>query len=87
MLCRSYDYSSNAKKMKLFPATLKDAALRWFMGLVSNSFATWDVMKWVFLKKYQYYCNTRDLREEIFGMTQKEGESLEDLVERFQYNF
>ena len=52
----------------------------------SNSIATWDVMKKVLLKKYQDYCKTRDLREEIFGMTQKEGESLEDLVERFQYN-
>ena len=33
VLCRSYDYSSNAQKLKLFPTTLKDAALRWFMGL------------------------------------------------------
>ena len=32
VLCRSYDYSSNAHKLKLFPATLKDATLRWFMG-------------------------------------------------------
>ena len=27
ILCRSYDYSSNAHKLKLFPATLKDSAL------------------------------------------------------------
>ena len=40
-------------------------------------------MKKVFLKKYQDYCKTMNLREEIFGMTQKEGESLEDLVEIF----
>lgn len=86
VLCRSYSYSSNAHKLKLFPATMKDAALKWFMGLASNSFTTWDEMKKVFLKKYQDYCKTRDLREEICGMTQKEGESLEDLVERFQYN-
>ena len=56
------------------------------MGLGSKSIATWDEMKKVFLKKYQDYCKTRDLKEEIFGMTHKEGESLEDLVERFQYN-
>ena len=33
ILCRSYDYISNAKKLKLFPATLKGNALRWFMSL------------------------------------------------------
>jgi hypothetical protein len=33
MLCRSYDYISNAQKLKLFPTTLKGNALRWFMSL------------------------------------------------------
>jgi len=37
VLCRSYDYISNAQKLKLFHATLKGAALRWFMGLGSAS--------------------------------------------------
>lgn len=32
VLCRSYDYTSDAQKLKLFPATLKGVALRWFMG-------------------------------------------------------
>lgn len=32
-LCRSYDYSSYAQKLKLFPTTLKDSALHEFMGL------------------------------------------------------
>jgi len=32
-LCRSYDYSTNDQKLRLFPATLKDSALHWFMGL------------------------------------------------------
>jgi hypothetical protein len=27
MLCRSYDYMSDAQKLKLFPATLKNVAL------------------------------------------------------------
>jgi hypothetical protein len=30
ILCRSYDYISNAQKLKLFPATLKVNTLRWF---------------------------------------------------------
>jgi hypothetical protein len=33
ILCRSYNYVQDAQKLKLFPATLKDSALRWFMGL------------------------------------------------------
>jgi hypothetical protein len=33
ILCRSYDDVSNAKKLNFFLATLKDATLRWFMGL------------------------------------------------------
>lgn len=33
ILCRSQDYSSDAQKLNVFLATLKDAKLRWFMGL------------------------------------------------------
>ena len=33
ILCRSYNYLQDAQKLKLFPATLKDSALRWFMSL------------------------------------------------------
>jgi hypothetical protein len=33
ILCRSYDYVTPAQKLKLFPATLKGNALRWFMSL------------------------------------------------------
>jgi hypothetical protein len=33
VLCRSYDYVTDAQKLNLFPATLKSIALRWFMGL------------------------------------------------------
>ena len=33
ILCRSYNYLQDAHKLKLFPVTLKDSTLRWFMGL------------------------------------------------------
>ena len=33
ILCRSYNYLQEAHKLKLFPTTLKDSTLRWFMGL------------------------------------------------------
>jgi hypothetical protein len=45
ILCRSYDYISNAQKLKLFPAALKGNALRWFMSLGSHVITTWDQMK------------------------------------------
>lgn len=86
VLCRSYDYISDAQKLKLFPATLKGVALRWFMGLGFASTRTWNDMKETFLSKYQDYCRTKDLKEEVFKMSQKEDESLEDYVEWFHYN-
>jgi hypothetical protein len=86
ILCRSYDYVSNAQKLKLFPATLKGNALRWFMSLGGHVITTWDQMKHKFLNKYQDYCRTREKREELFKMMQKEDENLEDFVERLQYN-
>ena len=45
ILCRSYDYTTNAQKLKLFPATLKDNALCWFMSLGGGTVTTWDQMK------------------------------------------
>jgi len=42
VLCKSYDYVSDAHKLKLFLATLKDVALRWFMGLGKDNILTWD---------------------------------------------
>ena len=56
------------------------------MGLGGGTINSWDEMKQAILKKYQDYCRTRDLKDEIFQMTMKENESLEEYVERFQYN-
>jgi hypothetical protein len=56
------------------------------MGLGGGTINSWDGMKHAFLTKYQDYCRTRDLKDEIFQMTTKENESLEEYVERFQYN-
>ena len=53
VLCRSYDYLLDSQKLKLFPATLKDAALKWFMGLITQSIRTWEEMKNEFLLKYK----------------------------------
>jgi len=66
----------------LFPATLKDRALKWFMSLGTNSIRSWNDMQKIFIEKYKYH----DLKEEIFRMNQREDKSLEDLIERFMYN-
>lgn len=33
ILCKRYDYVFDIQKLKVFPATLKGKALRWFMSL------------------------------------------------------
>jgi hypothetical protein len=33
IVCRTYGYTNDAQKLRLFPATLKGYALKWFMGL------------------------------------------------------
>ena len=66
----------------MFPTTLKDRALKWFMSLGTNSIRSWNDMQKIFLEKYKDH----DIKEEIFRMNQREDESLEDLIERFMYN-
>jgi len=83
VLCRGYDYTTDPQKLKLFPSTLKGTSLRWFMGLGGGVINNWDQMKESFLKKYQDYCRTRELKDEIFQMTAKPNETLEEYVERF----
>jgi hypothetical protein len=85
ILCRSYNYLQDAHKLELFPATLKDSTLRWFMSLGEYSIRSWEDMKAKFLKKYQDYCRTKDSRNDIFKMQQQDEESLEDFLERFTY--
>lgn len=82
ILCRSYDYVNPTQKLKLFLATLKENALRFFMSIGAHVITTWDQMKESFLAKYQDYCRTRESKEELFKMVQKEDENLEDFVER-----
>ena len=41
VISRTYDYTNDEKKLKLFPSTLKDVALCWFMGLPRDNITTW----------------------------------------------
>jgi hypothetical protein len=49
ILCISYNYTDNAKKLKLFPGTLKDSTLIWFIILGEHIIISWDDMKEIFL--------------------------------------
>jgi hypothetical protein len=86
IVCRTYGYTSDAQKLRLFPATLKGYALKWFMGLGEATIVYWEDMKNKFLTKYQPYCKSKDSKEDIFKMTQSEEESLEEYLEKFLYN-
>ena len=66
VICRTYDFAEDDKKLKLFPSTLKDVALRWFMGLLGNSITTWAQMQQAFNNNYRDYCRSKDTKEEIF---------------------
>jgi len=39
-------------------------------------------METSFLKRYQDFCKTRELKDEIFKMTAKDNETLEEFVEK-----
>ena len=80
IIYRGYDYISDAHKIKIFPVTLKGIALRWFMGLGGRNVSSWDVMKETFLEKYQDYCKSHNIKEEIFKFSQKEDENMEYFV-------
>eukprot|EP00253_Pinus_taeda_P029834 PITA_29834 len=87
VLCRTYDYVEDEKKLNLFPSTLKDAALCWFMGLPGNSITTWAQMQQAFNNKYQEYYRSKETEGEIFWMTMGNDEPLEDYEERFQLSY
>jgi hypothetical protein len=59
ILYHNYDYKYDVQKLRLFPTTLKDVELHWFMGLVGETIRTWEKMCGTFLKNYKYYCKVR----------------------------
>lgn len=42
VVCKTYDYTTNEQKLKLFLSTLKDATLQWFMSLEGHIITTWE---------------------------------------------
>lgn len=60
---RTYDYAFDDQKMKLFPSTLKDATLRWFINLLGGSITTWPQIQQAFNEKYMEYCRSKQTNE------------------------
>ena len=56
VICQTYDYTNAEKKLKWFLSNLKDATLRWFMGLPEDSITNWAQMQQAFNNKYRDYC-------------------------------
>eukprot|EP00253_Pinus_taeda_P030943 PITA_30943 len=86
IVCRTYGYTDDAHRLRLFPTTLKASTLKWFMGLGEHAITDWDGMRRIFLRKYQPYCRSNYSKADIFRMNQQEDESLEEYLERFAYN-
>ena len=57
------------------------------MGLLGGNMMTWAQMKQEFKKNYMDYCRSKETKEEIFRMTLKLDESLEEYEDTFQLNY
>ncbi|XP_062155157.1 uncharacterized protein LOC133863203 [Alnus glutinosa] len=71
-------------KLRAFPFSLKDSAKDWLYYLPSGSITTWNKMKRLFLEKYFPASRASNIRKEICGVRQHNGESLHEYCERFK---
>ncbi|XP_031099801.1 uncharacterized protein LOC116003999 [Ipomoea triloba] len=70
--------------LRAFPFSLKDSAKDWLYYLPSGSITTWNDLKTVFLGKYFPTSRVANIRKEICGIRQHNGESLYEYWERFK---
>jgi hypothetical protein len=67
ILCHTYGYTNDAKKLHLFPSTLKGSTLKWFMGLGESTILYWDDMRKTFLKNINLIVNPEMLKKIFLG--------------------
>ena len=67
VVCRTYDYTSDDQKLKLFPSTLNDAALRWFMSLPGDNITTWAQMEETSTTNIETTVGPRKLKMKYLG--------------------
>ncbi|GJU34504.1 uncharacterized protein Tco_1182858 [Tanacetum coccineum] len=71
-------------KLCAFPFSLADKAKYWLYYLPSGSITTWDQMKQQFLKKFFLASCAANIRKDICGIRQFNGETLYEYWERFK---
>ncbi|KAJ9159387.1 hypothetical protein P3X46_024895 [Hevea brasiliensis] len=71
-------------KLRAFPFSLEGASKDWLYYLPSESVNSWNGMKQIFLEKYFLASRAANIRKEICGIRQYNGESLYEYWERFK---
>jgi hypothetical protein len=62
--------------MKLFSATLYDAARRWYLGLPDGSIKTMDRLEQIFLGRWSIKEDPNILLTRLNGLARRENESI-----------
>ncbi|KAJ9147947.1 hypothetical protein P3X46_030059 [Hevea brasiliensis] len=76
--------SEDQIKLRAFPFSLEGTTKDWLYYLPSGSVNSWNGMKQIFLEKYFLASHTANIRKEICGIRQYNGESLYEYWERFK---
>ena len=71
-------------KLRAFPFSLTDSAKEWLYYLPSGTITTWNGMKKAFLERYFPSSKAANIRKEIYGIRQYNGETLYEYWERFK---
>jgi hypothetical protein len=70
--------------MKLFSATLYDAAIRWYLSLPDGSIKTMDKLEEIFLKRWSIKEDPNMLLTQLYGIAKRENESIREFHTRFE---
>jgi hypothetical protein len=70
--------------MKLFSATLYDAARRWYLGLPDGSIKTMDRLEEIFLRRWSIKEDPNMLLTRLNGLARRENESIREFHTRFE---
>jgi len=76
--------NQEAVRLHLFPFSLRDKARSWFQSLEVGSITSWDQIRQAFLARFFPPSKMAKLRDQITRFTQRDGESLYDVWERFK---
>jgi hypothetical protein len=70
--------------MKLFSATLYDAARRWYLSLPEGSIKTMDKLEEIFLKRWSVKEDPNMLLTRLYGIAKRENESIREFHTIFE---